>query len=128
MRHDLLADMFCTIKNAESLGKTDCVVPASNLIKNVLAVMESNKYVGGLEYVDEGRGGRITVKLIRKINDTGVIKPRFSVGAKEFTKYEKRFLPAVGRGILLVSTPKGVMDQNRAREEKTGGKLLGYVY
>ncbi len=128
MKHDLLADMFCTVKNAEALGKTDCMVPASNLIRSVLAVMEKDRYIGGSEYVEDGRGGRIKVSLIKRVNSAGVIKPRFSVTVGDFDRYEKRFLPAVGRGILIVSTSKGVMDHNTALKEKTGGSLLGYVY
>ena len=43
-------------------------------------------------------------------------------------KNEKRFLPATGVGIIIVSTHKGVLDQEQAKKEKTGGKLLGFVY
>jgi len=128
MRHDLLVDMFCTIKNAEAMGKAECAVPASKLIKDVLSVMERNGYIGGSEHVEDGRGGKLRVTLIRRINDTNAIKPRFFVSAREFPKYEKRFLPSVGAGILVVSTSRGVMDQNRAREEGIGGSLLGFVY
>lgn len=128
MRHDLLADMFCTIKNAEALGKSECKVPVSNLIKDSLKVMENNGYIAGSEFLDDGRGGNMVVKLMKKVNNAGVIKPRYFVKADDFAKYEKRFLPAVARGILLVSTSKGVMDQKKAREEKIGGSLLGYVY
>jgi len=128
MRQDLLVDMFCTIKNAEALGKLECMVPVSKLIKDVLSVMESDGYIGSSEHVEDSRGGKLRVKLIQRINNTKGIKPRFYVEAREVAKYEKRFLPAVGMGILIISTSRGVMDQNKARDEGIGGSLLGYVY
>ena len=45
-----------------------------------------------------------------------------------YEKYEKRFLPAKGFGILIVSTPKGLMTHEEARKKKLGGVLIVYVY
>jgi len=68
------------------------------------------------------------VELIGNINKCGVIKPRFPVKKNEFEKWEKRFLPAKDFGILLVSTPKGVMSHKEAYKNGIGGRLLAYVY
>jgi small subunit ribosomal protein S8 len=46
----------------------------------------------------------------------------------EFEKYEKRFLPAKSFGLLILTTPKGVMDHNKAKELRVGGKLLAFVF
>jgi small subunit ribosomal protein S8 len=46
----------------------------------------------------------------------------------EFEKWEKRFLPARGFGILLISTTKGIMTHEDAKKQHLGGKLLAYVY
>ena len=128
MRQDIVADMFCIIKNAENKGKSECITPASKLIKNVLQIMKKHGYIGDFEYIEDGCGGKFRVKLLKKINDANVIKPRFSVKKDEFIKFEKRYLPAVGIGLLIVSTSKGLMDQNLAKKEGIGGKLIGYVY
>jgi small subunit ribosomal protein S8 len=45
-----------------------------------------------------------------------------------FEKYEKRFLPAFNYGILIVTTPNGVMTHEDAKKEGIGGRLLAYVY
>ena len=63
-----------------------------------------------------------------KINDCKVIKPRFPVKKDEYINWEKRYLPADNIGILLVTTPNGVIDHQKAKKESVGGKLLGYVY
>ena len=128
MKHDLLADMFSIIKNSEGIGKTKCVTPASKLIRDTLKVMQKKKYIGDFELIDDGRGGKFKIKLLGKINNCNVIKPRYSVKRKQMITFEKRFLPASNVGILILTTSKGVMDQETAGKEDTGGKLLGYVY
>ena len=128
MKHDLLADMFSTIKNSEAIGKTKCVAPASKLIRDILKVMQKSKYIGDFEFVDNGRGGMFKIKLLGKINDCNVIKPRYSVKNKQIINFEKRFLPANDVGILIMTTSKGIMDQKAAGKGNTGGKLLGYIY
>ena len=128
MRHDIIADVFSAIKNAEDIGKTECVTPASSLIKNMLLIMQKEKYIGEFEYIDDGRGGRFRIKLLGKINRCGAIKPRFSVPKAEFINWEKRFLPAATLGILLVSTSSGVVSHKEAKKKGIGGRLIGYVY
>jgi small subunit ribosomal protein S8 len=104
------------------------MVPSSKLAASILRIMKESGYIGGFEPVDDGKGGKFRVSLIGGINNCRIIKPRFSTKSSEFIKWEKRFLPASGLGILLVTTSKGVMDHNRARKEGLGGQLLGYVY
>ncbi|UCG95558.1 MAG: 30S ribosomal protein S8 [archaeon] len=124
MQHDVLADCFSAIKNAEVVGKKECFSPVSNLIKSVLEVIKSRGYIEDYERA----GKRFRIKLNHKINDCRVIKPRFSFKKGDFEKWEKRYLPATGFGIIIVSTPKGIITHEKAKKEGTGGKLLGYVY
>ncbi len=128
MRHNTLADVFSTIRNAESIGKNACVTPASTLARDVLKVLQEHGYIGAFEHTDTGKGGIFKISLMGKINQCGAIRPRFSVGKTDFTEWEKRFLPASSIGILIVSTSKGIVDQNAARKLRLGGKLLGFVY
>lgn len=128
MRHDILADVFYVINNAENIGKRNCIVPASSLIKDVLTVMHSNNFIGSFEFIDDGKSGHFKVDLIGRINKSRVIRPRFALKKDEYEKWEGRYLPAKGFGLLIVSTPKGVMSQTDATKNSLGGRLLGYVY
>ena len=128
MQHDLLADALSTIKNADRIGKKECIVKASKLVKNVLSVLQKNGYIEGFEYIEDGRGGKFRIELKGEIINTNVIKPRHAVKVTEFEKWEKRYLPARDVGILIVSTPKGVMDHKEAIKKKIGGKLLAFAY
>ncbi len=129
MRQDILADAFAAIDNAREVGKKEVTIkPASELIKNVLIVLQKNGYIGLFEHVENNQGGKFKVEIGRSINKASVVKPRFSVSKDGYQKYEKRFLPARGFGDLIVTTPEGVMSHQEAREKGIGGKLLGYVY
>ncbi|MBU5682506.1 MAG: 30S ribosomal protein S8 [Candidatus Aenigmatarchaeota archaeon] len=128
MQHNLLADVLSKIKNAERTGKKEVIIKRSKLVENVLKVMQENKYIGRYEIIPDNKQGLIRVELKNKIVDCNVISPRFSVKIDEIEKYEKRFLPAKGVGILILTTSKGVIDNKKAKELHIGGKLLAYVY
>ncbi len=128
MQHDLLSDALSAIKNAERVGKKECLVKASKLVRNVLRVMQEHGYIGKVEYVYDGRGGKYRVELRGRVVDCNAIRPRFSVKVDEFEKWEKRKLPARDVGILILTTSKGVMDHKKAKELRVGGKLIAYCY
>uniref|UniRef100_A0A7C3SNV2 Small ribosomal subunit protein uS8 n=1 Tax=Thermofilum pendens TaxID=2269 RepID=A0A7C3SNV2_THEPE len=129
MMMDTLANAMAVIKNAESVGKQECVIyPASKLIAAVLNVMRNHGYIESFEYIYDGRGGKLVVKLLGRINNCGVIKPRFPVRKDAFDQWERMYLPSRDIGILIVSTPQGVMSHREAKEKGIGGVLLAYVY
>jgi small subunit ribosomal protein S8 len=126
---DLLSNALIAIKNAEMVGKKQVVIwPVNRLIYYVLRVLQRYGYVGEVEYVDDGRGGKYIVQLLGKINDIGPIRPRFPVKYREIVQWEQKFLPARQIGILVISTSQGVMSHIEAKERKIGGVLLAYVY
>jgi small subunit ribosomal protein S8 len=125
----MIANALSNILNHERRGKEICIIkPTSNLLKEVLRIMKEKGYVGDYEYIDNKRGGIIKLKLVGKINKAGEIRPRFFCKKHEFEKYEKRYLPARGFGILIVSTSKGVMTHEEAKQAGIGGRLIAYVY
>nr|AAU83275.1 SSU ribosomal protein S8P [uncultured archaeon GZfos27B6] len=127
--NDPLADALSHIKNTERVGKMECEIkPASKLIGNMLGVMQEGGYIEEFEFVEDGKAGVFKVKLRGKINNCNAIKPRFYVRAKEYEKWEKRFLPARKFGLLIVTTSKGVMTHEKAIEAGVGGQLLAFVY
>jgi len=126
---DPLANALSMIKNAEGVGKNECIIsPASKLIGSILSVMKNRGYIKEFEFIEDGRAGEFSVKLCGSINNCGVVKPRFMVGKANFEKWEKRFLPARDFGILIVTTSSGVMPHYEAREKGIGGQLLAFVY
>ncbi|RLE51346.1 MAG: 30S ribosomal protein S8 [Candidatus Methanomethylicota archaeon] len=126
---DTLANALATIMNNEVRGKKECIImPASKLIANVLRVMQKYGYIGEIEYIDDGRSGKIRVQLLGRINRCGAIKPRFPVKYKKIEDWEKQYLPARDIGILIISTSKGIMSNREVKQQRIGGILLAYVY
>jgi len=126
---DNLANALVNIKNCESAGKTSCIVkPASKLIGNVLKIMQKEGYIGNFEFIEDGKSGMYEIKLKGTINNCKAIKPRYSVKKDEFVKWERRYLPSKKLGVLVMSTPQGVISHRDAKALETGGKLIAYVY
>ena len=129
MLDDPLANALSAILNYENTGKKECKIkPSSAMIKKVLHLFKENSYIGDAKEIKTSRGSLMDVQLIGNINKCGVIKPRFAVKKNQYEKFEKRFLPARGFGILLVSTSKGLMTHEAAIEKGLGGKLIAYCY
>ena len=129
MLNDPLADALTTIKNAERVGKRECIVkPASKMIGRVLKVMQENDYIESFEWINDGKGGMFRIRTKGNINDCNVIKPRYAIKKDEFDKWEARYLPAEGFGVLIISTSEGVMSQYEAKKKGIGGRLIAYVY
>ena len=129
MNNDNLANVLSAIKNSEIVSKKSVKTTCnSTVVQRVLDVLKEADYIEGYESVVDGRSGTLTIALKKAINNIGAVKPRFAVKTTGFIKFEKRFLPAQGFGILVVSTPKGIMTHEQAKEQKLGGKLLAYCY
>ncbi len=126
---DPLADALTNIRNNELQVNSSCTIrPASKLIGHVLSVMKKENYISNFEYVDDEKAGIFQVELDGNINQCGVIKPRHAVKKDEFEKFEKRYLPAKNFGILIVTTPEGIMTHKEAKSKGIGGRLLAYMY
>ena len=127
--NDTLAGALNSLVNAQIVGKAICIVhPNSKMLIAVLEIMKDNHYIGEFKVIKDGRGDKVEINLIGGINKCGVIKPRFAVQKDEFDKFEKRFLPAKDFGLVIVSTSKGIMTQDQAKEKGIGGKLIAYIY
>lgn len=127
--NDPLANVLSHILNCEKKSKSACDVhPNSKVIRSVLKLMKEHGYIGDFDISSELRGGKMHVHLLGHINKCGAIKPRFSITKENYETFEKRYLPAKGFGILIVTTSKGIMLHNEALDKGEGGKLLAYCY
>jgi len=129
VQKDIVSSALVKIYQYEKLGRTMVELkPVSNLLKEILKIMNEEGYIGTFQEVEDGRGNYLKLNLLGKLNKCGSIKPRFSIKLEDFTKKEQRYLPARGFGVLILSTPMGIMTHKKAVEQKTGGSLLAYCY
>ncbi|MFN7088503.1 MAG: 30S ribosomal protein S8 [Candidatus Paceibacteria bacterium] len=125
---DILADALNTLKTHELAGQKHCTVKASKLIGKVLDILKNEGYLESYQLKEDGKGNKYEITLAGKINEAGVIKPRFSVKMSEWPKFEQRFLPAYNIGVIIVSTSQGIITNVEAQKKRIGGRLLAYVY
>lgn len=127
--NDSLAAALSKINNVEKIGKRECVIkPTSKVIEKVLDILKDELYIGGYEKVKDGKGSFLVLQLIGSLNKCSVIKPRSAIALDTYEKFEKRFLPAKDFGLLIISTPQGIMTHHQSKQKKLGGKLLAYCY
>ncbi len=125
---DILADAINIIKVHENAGLDSCVISNTKLVKAVIGIMARSGYIAKFEEFKEERRQKLRITLAKRINDVGIIKPRFAVKLDEFQKYEIRYIPSRDFGILILSTPEGIMTNVEAKQRHLGGRLLAYVY
>jgi len=129
MLNDPLANALSIVMSYDKCGRKEVVInPVSRIIRKVLTIMQDRFFVGSFDEITDSRGGVIKLNLLGNINACGVIKPRFSVSLDTYEKFEKRYLPAKDFGVLIVSTPKGIMTHEDAKRAGIGGRLLAYCY
>ncbi|EET89866.1 MAG: ribosomal protein S8 [Candidatus Micrarchaeum acidiphilum ARMAN-2] len=125
---DRFADVINTIKTNERIGRRECTVYSTGLVKATLDLMKKEKYIEDYSEFSERYVKRLRVVLSNRINGIGVVKPRFSISKNDIQKYEERYIPSKDFGILIISTPKGLMTNKEARAANLGGRLIAYVY
>ena len=125
----ILSNTFSTIVNNELRNKRECIIsPASKLVGNILRVLQQNGYVGKFEFIDDGRFGKFDVQLLGRVNKCGVIRPKRSIKVEDFEDWEKKYLPSRELGMLILTTPVGVLSHRDAKQSNVGGVLLAYIY
>ena len=128
---DPLGDMLTRIRNGQQARKDSVLTPASKLRARVLDVLQREGYIRG--YSDQDSSGaqanlRIDLKYFEgqpAIQHVArVSKPgrRVYSGAQELPRVRN------GLGIVIVSTPKGVLSDAEAREQNVGGEVLCQVF
>jgi small subunit ribosomal protein S8 len=129
--NDPLGDMLARIRNAQMRNKVKVTTPASRLREHVLDVLVEEGFIRGYARVDYD-GGRSEFDIELKYFDgEPVIKDIKRVSTPGRRVYSSvRDLPTVanGLGVAILSTPKGVMSDARARTENVGGEILCSVF
>ena len=129
--NDLLSDMLARIKNAHKANKSFTSCFGSKLNSNVLSVLKEEGYIKDFQNV-QVREGINNIKIdLKYYNGIPVIKKikRISKpGIRVYSKIKELPKPYGGLGISIISTPKGVMSDQKARANNVGGEILCEVF
>ena len=131
MMTDPIADLLTRIRNANRNGSKDVSMPASKLKVNLAAVLKEEGFVSDFRVEQQEPCSQLIIDLrygpdgesvIRSIDRVSKPGRRVYTGAKDISA------PLRGLGVSVLSTPKGVLSDRRAREENVGGEVLCKVY
>lgn len=127
---DPIADLLTRIRNANMVGKTEVRVPTSKLKKVVADELVKNGYLASAKVEDGKPRGTLVITLAEAGRNSPIneIIRMSKPGRRMYVKADE--IPKVksGRGIVLISTSKGVITGQEAVKQKLGGELLLSVY
>jgi len=124
MSQDVVADGLNQIMNAKKARKKEVVLTRhSKLLISVLALAKLKSYIKDYSL----DSGKLQVEF-GKLNECKAIKPRYTITINEIEKYQRRYLPAKDFGILIISSSKGLITDQTAKEKNIGGCLIAYIY
>jgi small subunit ribosomal protein S8 len=129
--NDPLGDMLTRIRNAQMRGKSSVNTPASKLRRWVLDVLKDEGYIRGYSETEIVNGVSELEIELKYYEGQPVIQEIQRVSKPGRRVYSSvKTIPVVrnGLGISIVSTPKGVMSDNAARENNVGGEILCRVF
>jgi len=126
---DPIADMLTRIRNAQSVEKPVVTMPSSKLKVAIAQVLKDEGYIDGFQVKTEGGKSELEIAL-KYYAGRPVIERIERVSRPGLRIYRGRdAIPQVmnGLGVAIVTTPKGVMTDRKARQAGVGGEVLCYV-
>ncbi|QDU33362.1 30S ribosomal protein S8 [Poriferisphaera corsica] len=127
---DPIADMLTRIRNAARSNKKNVDIRNSKVCSGIAGVLKEEGYVNDFNVIEDGRQGILRLDLRYGPNGEQVIHSmtrESKPGRRVYKKVSDLPRPLAGLGICIVSTPKGVMSDRKARTENVGGELICIV-
>ncbi|MBQ4011296.1 MAG: 30S ribosomal protein S8 [Erysipelotrichales bacterium] len=136
MINDPIADMLTRIRNAQMAGHAAVAMPSSNIKKEIARILKEEGFIEDYEVAEGEKASQTTLTI--KIKYAGERRSRKPVitgiervsrpGRRVYTRHDEIPWVLSGMGISILSTPKGVMTGQRARQEGVGGEILCKVW
>ncbi len=124
---DPIADMLTRMRNGLRNKAKTVTCRNSKVVRGVAGVLREEGYIDGFDVVEDGRSGLLNIRI--KYSNTGEpalhrLTRESKPGRRVYKGCDDIPRPLQGLGICIVSTPKGVLSDRKARQERVGGELL----
>jgi small subunit ribosomal protein S8 len=127
---DPIADMLTRIRNGLAVQKTEVRMPHSNIKQSVANILVENKYIVSSSVEGEGIEKTLVLQIVEEDASSPITEIRkvSKPGRRVYSKVKD--IPTIkqGRGMVIVSTSKGIMTGDEAKQQKLGGEVLCQVY
>ncbi len=136
-RTDLIADTLTIIRNGLMAKKNNTDVPYSKVIESILNLLKEQKYIDDFKVMEYSTTRKQASKhklfrvYLRYISGTPAITNLKRISKPGLRIYvNKNKIPRVlrGRGVALISTSKGIITDEQARQQKIGGEVICFVW
>lgn len=127
---DPIADMLTRMRNALRAGHRNVSIPGSKTKRRIAEILQQEGYIDGFEWIEDGRQGNLQIQL-RWVGDQPAIEGIARVSRPGQRRYaQSKEIPQVrnGLGIMVISTPRGMMTDRAARKAGIGGELICSVW
>ncbi|MDB5184533.1 MAG: ribosomal protein [Candidatus Saccharibacteria bacterium] len=127
---DPIADMLSRIRNAIAVRKNEITLPHSNIKQAVAELLKENNFIDGVQVDDATIGKKMTLSLFPEDSNARITEiVRLSKpGRRHYVNSQAIPVVMRGRGLVIVSTSKGLMTGAAAKQAKIGGELICKVY
>ena len=127
---DPVADMLTRVRNAILVSKNEVNMPHSKMKEAVAELLKAHNFIDAVRVSGEGKEKTLTLVLNNQYENARITEitmlstpgRRMYAGAKEMPSVKR------GRGIVVVSTSKGLMTGDEAKAQRVGGELICKVY
>ncbi len=131
MMTDPIADMLTRIRNATRIERPVVDMPTSRIRRGIAQALKDEGYIWNYEEIDTVPAR--TLRLLLKYGPNGerlitVIDRVSKPGCRVYHGYRDLKPVLSGLGVYILSTPKGIMSDRRAKAEKVGGEVLARVH
>ncbi len=127
---DTIADFLTRIRNANMVKHETVLIPSSNTKVSLAKLLKEEGYISDYEIIEENgfKNIKITLKYVNGVKAIQGLKRISKPGLRVYV--EAKNLPKVlnGLGIAIVSTNKGILTDEQARNANVGGEVLAYVW
>lgn len=131
MMTDTIADMLTRIRNASQAGRESVQIPYSRTKENILKVLQSEGFLGDIQMAGEGVRKALVVSLKyagRGIRVLAGLSRVSKPGRRVYVGHEDLRIVRGGLGVTILSTSKGIMSDNQARQQHLGGEAICKVW
>lgn len=127
---DPIADMLARIRNSLMVRKSEISMPHSRTKEAIARLLAENKYITSVKVSDASVGKTLSLRLFEEGSTANIteIKRTSTPGRRQYASVDEIPMVRRGRGMVVISTSKGIMTGTSAKEQRVGGELICEVY
>jgi len=127
---DPIADMLSRIRNAVAVSKGEIDLPHSKSKESIARLLKQNRFINDVSVTDAtiGKNLRLVLSQTNTSSPITEIVRLSKPGRRQYTGYDEIPVVKRGRGIVIVSTSKGMMTGSEAKKQHLGGELICRIY